>query len=170
MKSEERKTFRSQMWLFRRHWKDLNDEQRGLLTRLFDELPALGEVYHRREELSEIFDTAENRAQAAARIDEWCQQATQSDHDWSQFINCFNNHRDGILAYFDERKTSGVVEGLNNKARVVLKRCYGIKSVATFWTRLIVEAGGLLDDCQRTIADLRATAEAIKASLWLVCT
>lgn len=158
------------MWLFRRRWKDLNDEQRGLLTRLFDELPALGEVYHRREELSEIFDTAETRAQAAALIDEWCQQATQSDHDWSKFVNCFNNHRDGILAYFDERKTSGVVEGLNNKARVVLKRCYGIKSVATFWTRLVVEAGALLDDCQHTIVDLRATAEAIKASLWLVYT
>ena len=158
------------MWLFRRRWKDLDDKERDLLTQLFDQIPALGEVYHRREELSEIFDTAENRAQAAARIDEWCEQATESDHDWSKIVNCLNSHREGILAYFDERKTSGVVEGLNNKARVVLKRCFGLKSVATFWTRLVVEAGGLLDECQRTIADLRATAEAIKASFWLVYT
>jgi transposase len=152
------------MWLFRRRGKDLKPEQQAALEELFDRVPELGEVYHRREELSAIFDAAHDRAAAAAKIDAWCADARASDHDWNGFVDCFGRHRDGILAYFDERKTSGGVEGLNNKARVMIKRCYGLRSVATFWTRLLVEASRLVDRARRQVADLRALAHAIRGS------
>ena len=32
-----------------------------------------------------------------------------------------------ILNYFDARQTSAAVEGINNKARVITKRTYGLK-------------------------------------------
>jgi transposase len=155
------------MWLFRRRWHHLDAPQQATLTDLFERLPALGEVYHRREELAAIFDTAPTRAAAEPLLHEWCAQARASDWDWGPFLTCLENHWDGILAYFDGHKTSGVVEGLNNKARVVLKRCYGLKGVDTFWTRLLVEAGQWLQHCQRTIADLRLLAHALRASFCL---
>lgn len=152
------------MWLFRRRWRDLTAEQQAKLTALFEAVPELGFLYHHREALADIFDTAANRTEAAERIAAWRAEAVESGLDWSSFLNCYDRHRDGILAYFDERKTSGVVEGLNNKARVVLKRCFGLKAINTFWTRLLVEGGRLVKHGRRTIADLRAVAHALRAS------
>ena len=31
------------------------------------------------------------------------------------------------------------MEGINNKARVITKRCYGVKSSGTLWNRLILD-------------------------------
>ncbi len=36
-----------------------------------------------------------------------------------EFFSLFDRWREGILAYFDNHETSGPVEGLNTKARVV---------------------------------------------------
>ena len=49
------------------------------------------------------------------------------------------NHWDGILAYFDDRRTSGPVEGLNNKIRTLMRRGYGIRNVANLWTRALLD-------------------------------
>lgn len=164
LSKEERKQFRSQMWLFRRRWDDLDEQQQATLDGLFDELPDLGQVYWLREELAQIFDQAPDRSTAAQRLDAWCTDAAAAPEDWSPVLSCLAEHRAGILAYFDERKTSGVVEGLNNKARVILKRCYGLKSLDTFWTRLVVEFAAFVECSQRTVAELRTLAHTIRAS------
>ena len=43
------------------------------------------------------------------------------------------------LAYFGEHITSGPVEGLNNKDRVITKRCYGVKDTKTLWNLLCLD-------------------------------
>jgi len=35
-------------------------------------------------------------------------------------------HMEEIANYFIERKNSGFVEGLNNKIKIITRRCYGI--------------------------------------------
>ncbi len=55
------------------------------------------------------------------------------------FVSTFADWQEQILNYFPAGQTSGVVEGINNKARVIIKRCYGLKSGASLWTRLILE-------------------------------
>ena len=56
-----------------------------------------------------------------------------------EFFATYDAQRCGILAYCDERKTSGPVEGLNSRARVITKRCYGVKNTRTLWDRLCLE-------------------------------
>lgn len=48
-------------------------------------------------------------------------------------INPKCRHRELILNYFRAKKehSSGVVEGLNNKAKVVTRRSYGFRSLNT---------------------------------------
>ena len=47
--------------------------------------------------------------------------------DWEPFIPMLENHWDGILAYFDDKPSSGAVEGINTKLRVITRRSYGIQ-------------------------------------------
>ena len=66
------------------------------------------------------------------------------------------NHWDGILAYFDEGRSSGPVEGLNTKLRVITRRGYGISSVTTLWTRALLDVNWAAKKVGKTIAGIRA--------------
>jgi transposase len=120
-------------------------------------------VYHFREELAEIFDTAPDRTTAAAQIEQWRRNLAEAEVDATPVLAMLDRHRDGILAYFDERKTSGVVEGLNNKARVVLKRCFGLKCVESLATRLRLDVNRAADRVGRSITALRQLTTGIRA-------
>jgi transposase len=124
LNAEQRKAFRARMWEFRHRPEDLDAEQQAALEELFLRLPALRRVYELRWQLTRVFDTAPDREAAAKAIDAWRADVAASGLDWGPFVRMYERHRDGILAYFDGRQTSGPVEGLNNKARVILRRAY----------------------------------------------
>ncbi len=44
--------------------------------------------------------------------------------------------------YFKERKSSGFVEGLNNKIKVLKRRCYGLMKTETLFQRLFLDLQG----------------------------
>ena len=161
LNAAQRKVFRSQMWEFRRRPEDLDAKQRGALEALLVRLPVLRQVYDLRWQLTHIFDTAPNRVTAAQAIDTWRTNAGASGLDWGPFVGMYERHRDGILAYFDGRQTSGQVEGLNNKARVILKRAYGLKSTDSLWTRLILEVNRAGEKISRTVGEMHRLANRI---------
>ena len=49
---------------------------------------------------------------------------------------------DEITNYFLARETSGFVEGLNNKIKVVKRRCYGIFNIGHLFQRLFLDLEG----------------------------
>jgi hypothetical protein len=57
LNKKERQAFRRRMWEFRRDPESLTAEERQALEALFQELPALKEVYQIRRRFQEIFDT-----------------------------------------------------------------------------------------------------------------
>ncbi len=44
-----------------------------------------------------------------------------------EFINTLRKHKDGILAFYDERISSGKVEGVNNRIKTLNKVAYGYR-------------------------------------------
>ena len=47
-----------------------------------------------------------------------------------------------ISNYFVKRETSGFVEGLNNKIKVIKRRCYGILNEEHLFQRISLDLGG----------------------------
>jgi transposase len=161
LSAEQRKQFRARMWEFRRRPRDLRAAPAEALEALFETVPALRVIYHLRWKLTGIFDEAADRRTAAAEIAAWCAEASASGQDWDAFVGLYERHQDGILAYFEGRQTSGPVEGLNNKARVIIKRSYGLKSCETLWTRLILDVNWVRERIGRTVAATHALANRI---------
>ena len=166
----EQKRFRSLMWEFRRDPKDLKPEEREALDRLFVELPVLKDVYDVRVRFKEIFDTAPDRATAEQQLAELRARTESLGLDFSKFWTTYDNWKTGILNYFDGRYTSAAVEGINNKARVITKRCYGVKSADTLWNRLILDLNRASEAAGRTIAELREIVSGLKAVFLAFCT
>lgn len=153
---------RSLMHDFRRRPEDLKAEAKQALDDLFERVPVLGQIYHMRWEVTAIFDTAADRATAEKLLRDWIAQAQTTELDWQPFITMLENHWNGILAYFDERRSSGPVEGLNTKLRVITRRTYGLKSVTTLWTRLLLDVNWAAKKVGATIASIRQLAGRIQ--------
>jgi transposase len=155
---------------FRRRPEDLKPEKTQELETLFEKVPMLGVIYHLRWNATKIFDTASNRVVAAQALDEWIAEARETEMDWEPFITMLKNHWDGILAYFDEHKSSGPVEGLNTKIRVVLRRGYGIRNLATLWSRVLLDVNWAAKKLGPTIAKIRDLVSRIQSHFALCYT
>src|SRR4051812_21734992 len=129
----ERKAFRSQMWAFRRDPEGLTAEEQEALEGLFEAIPQLKELYRVRLRFKEIFDTARDRTTAARRLRQLRRETEDLGLDLSPFFGTYDRWKTEILNYFDARQTSAAVEGINNKARVITKRAYGLKSAESLW-------------------------------------
>ena len=166
----EQKRFRSLMWEFRRDPKDLKRKEQEALKGLFAELPELKDLYDVRVRFKEIFDTAPDRTTAEEQLAELRQRMKTLGLDFGKFWTTYDNWKTGILNYFDGRYTSAAVEGINNKARVITKRCYGVKSADTLWSRLILDLNRSSEVVGRTIAELREITSRLKAVFLAFCT
>lgn len=148
---------------FRRRPEDLKPENKQALEELFERVPVLGQIYDLRWQATAIFDTAPDRAAAEQRLRAWIAEARATGLDWQPFITMLENHWDGILAYFDERRSSGPVEGINTKLRVITRRGYGIKTVGTLWTRALLDINWAAKKLGQTIAAIRQLVGRIQA-------
>ena len=64
-------------------------------------------------------------------LDQWCKDVMRSKIDpLKKFVGTLRNHRELLLNYFRAKKafSSGIVEGLNNKAKVTMRKAYGYKT------------------------------------------
>lgn len=68
---------------------------------------------------------------AGKYLDQWCTRALRSRIEpMKKVARTLRNHRELLLNYFRARKlfSSGVIEGLNNKAKVTMRRAYGFRT------------------------------------------
>lgn len=137
---------------------------------LFAELPVLKDLYDVRVRFKEIFDTASDPATAEQELAALRARTESLGLDFSKFWTTYDNWKTGILNYFDGHYTSAAVEGINNKARVITKRCYGVKSSGTLWNRLILDLNRASEAVGRSIAELREIVSSLKALFLAFCT
>ena len=96
--------------------------------------------------------------------------ATDAFPELEKFFCTYEQWQEQILNYFDAGQTSGVVEGINNKARVVTKRAYGIKSADTLWTRLLLDLNMAGEIVVHTVGSLRELVRGFRTIFSTVCT
>jgi transposase len=135
----ERKEFRSLMWEFRKAPEELSPAQQQALEELFRRLPGLRALHEFRVRFGKIFDTATDRRKAHRALVGLFLDMVEPFPELDAFVRTFEAWQDEILNYFEAGQTSAPVEGINNKARVILKRAYGLKSADSLWTRLILD-------------------------------
>ncbi len=154
-------------WEFRRDPDDLTPSKRKALEALFAEIPILQQLYEVRLEFKRIFDTAPDPATAERGLAELRARARALGLDFDKFWTTYDNWKTGILNYFDGRYTSAAVEGINNKGRVITKRCYGVKSAHRELLAGGVEA---LKEFRRHISSSHGALDGHRTTLLPICT
>jgi transposase len=127
-------------------------------------------LYELRVRFQRIFDTAADRRQAHRALIELFLDMLDQFPELESFIRTFERWQEEILNYFDARQTSGVVEGINNKARVILKRAYGLKEVDSLWTRLVLDLNRAKDAVKYTLGQVRELVVSFRILFAPACT
>jgi len=123
-----------------------------------------------RRRFQEIFDRAPNRQSANQQLMALFLEAIDDFPELEDFVVTYEKWQEKILNYFDARQTSAAVEGVNNKARVIIKRGYGLKSTNSLWTRLILDLNRAKDLAITTIRKIRDLVTGFRAIFSPVCT
>ncbi len=77
------------------------------------------------------------------KINQWIEKVEASDVDcFSTFTKTLRYYQEMICNYFLRRETSGWVEGINNKVKVIKRRCYGITNLKHFFQRIYLDLQG----------------------------
>lgn len=85
-------------------------------------------------------------AWAGKFLDRWCTRVMRSKLEpMKKVAKTIRNHKPLILNWFKAKKafSSGIVEGLNNKVKVVTKKAYGFRSFSCIETALYHQLGKL---------------------------
>jgi transposase len=131
------------MWPFRKNKAELAQNEAELLDRLFSYSPSLKLAYDLREELTAIFEQDLTKAQATQSIEKWRKDVETSQLTcFDPFLTTLDTYLDQITNYFLHRDSSGFVEGLNNKVKVLKRRCYGLRNLDHFFQRLFLDLEG----------------------------
>ena len=143
LSEEAYKQFKGVHWLLRRKYDDLEEGKQEVLDRLFVLSPEIKQVYDLCQELTDVFDTHHDRIAAKKAIEAWKKRVIKSGIKWfDSFLTTLTNRFDEILNYFDNRLNSGFVEGLNNKIKVIKRRCYGLSDAKHFFQRIFLDLNG----------------------------
>lgn len=140
---DEYKGLKGAMWALRKNEADLKPDEVELLKKLFKLSPVLGTAYLLCQTLTWIFNQPLTKVEARGRLRAWKSLVQQSGVVcFDGFLKTLDEHVDIITNYFGDRHSSGFVEGLNNKIKVIKRRCYGIFNVGHFFQRLMIDLRG----------------------------
>jgi len=137
------KKFKGVMWSLRKKEEDLTEDDKTALEQLFEFSPRLRQAYLFRDQLTAIFDRQLTRAQAKHLLNGWMGRIKRSNiRCFDGFIKTLMARKDEITNYFVGRHNSGFVEGLNNKIKVIKRRCYGILNPGHLFQRIYLDLVG----------------------------
>jgi transposase len=127
---EEGKAMKGLRWpLLKNPW-NLTPEQRDRLSTLQQDNKRLYRAYLLKESFAEILDRRQPNV-VKRKLSDWLGWASRSRLPaFVTTASTIRRHLDDIVAYIRWRITNGVVEGLNNKARLLTRRAYGFHSAA----------------------------------------
>jgi transposase len=117
-------------WLFLKRAENLKEKQVERLAEIVKHNLRTVRAYLLKEEF-QLFWDYQIAGWAGRFLDQWCEKTMRSRIEpIKKVARMLQGHRELILNWFRAKKefSSGVVEGLNNKAKLTMKKAYGFKS------------------------------------------
>ncbi len=114
---------------------NLNEKQKEKLEQVKEVCPVLGKMQELKEKFREIFEQEQNGLSGLLKISDWLKEAVTYYRESKKTIVRWLGE---IISYFDERITNGVVEGINNKLKLIKRSAYGFRNFDNFRIRVLL--------------------------------
>lgn len=115
--------------------KNLNEEQKQKLIEVKNVSPTLKVMHELKEKFIIIFNRTNDWYTGVFKLGMWLAKAKKY---FPNSNNTIIRWFDEIIAYFDNRTTSGAVEGINNKLKLIKRSGYGFRNFENFRVRCLL--------------------------------
>jgi len=126
-------------WLLLKNPDNL-DDKRNERQRLHEALElnhSLAVAYYLKEDLRQFWQQPDRRT-AERFLKNWCARAEASGiRILQKFANTLRGHRSGLLAWYTDPISTGPLEGVNNKIKLLQRRAYGYRDLELFKLRIL---------------------------------
>jgi transposase len=112
--------------------EDLTEPQKIKLEAIKENWANLKKMHELKEEFRKIYETSKNPTEGMLSISEWL---VKSSSVFTKSCQTIRNWFGEIISYFERRTTNGLVEGINNKLKLIKRRGYGLRNFRNFWVR-----------------------------------
>jgi transposase len=134
----QKQVLKGTRWLLLKNPENLQDHrnERARLEEALNLNKPLAIAYYLKEDLRLLWSLPD-KATAAAHLEDWIARAEASGiRILKDFAKTLSAHRQGILAYYDHRISTGPLEGTNNKIKTLQRQAYGFRDQAFFILRI----------------------------------
>lgn len=121
-------------YLLLKNKSELDAEQAEQVEQILSCSQRLREAYELKERFREIYQSHQAPEEARVEIEKWMEKGQKL---YCDSIKTIRNHLDGICHYFINRTTSGVMEGINNKIKLIKRQAYGFTNFENLRIRLL---------------------------------
>ena len=97
--------------------------------------PLLASMHQQKEAFRAIFETAENWADGTLKLLDWLESAQEK---FPRSVGTSCRWFGEVIGYFENRTTSGAVEGINNKLKLIKRSGYGFRNFENFQLRCLI--------------------------------
>ena len=144
LSTEEHAELEGAMWSLRKVPADLSEAEKATLKFLFFHSPELKTAYDLKWRPRSIFERPSSRDAARKALERWSAAVERSDVSevFRTFAKTLRRRWKHVPDYFERRPSSGFAEGLNQKVRILKRRCYGLFGLGSFLQRLRLDVEG----------------------------
>ncbi|BDI17707.1 ISL3 family transposase [Nostoc cf. commune SO-36] len=113
----------------------LNEKQKEKLKAAQEVSPILAKMHRLKEEFRDVFESCKSWGDSIIKLLDWMHDALlYFPKSIGTMIRWFGE----IVGYFDGRTTSGTVEGINNKLKLIKRLGYGFRNFSNFRLRSLL--------------------------------
>jgi transposase len=125
---------RGSKFILLRNGAELKENEKQTLEQILNRSKRLRKAYESKEELRAIYESPLTVETGRLHFEEWLNRAQKV---FSEVTTTIRNHLDGICNYFRTRTTSGPMEGINNRIKLIKRQAYGFVNFENFRKRLL---------------------------------
>jgi transposase len=114
---------------------NLTKNQREKLAEVIKACPDLARMHQQKESFRNIFEVVNDWQTGLEEIAKWMMVAKK---DFEGSVGTIRRWLVEITGYFDNRTTSGVVEGINNRLKLIKRSGYGFRNFDNFALRCLI--------------------------------
>ena len=115
--------------------KDLNNEQKEKLKEVKKLFPKLANMHRLKEQIRDSFEQSNSELIGLLNLSDWLRDAAS---DFPNSSGTIIRWLGEIISYFKNRTTQGIVEGINNKLKLIKRKAYGFKNFDNFRLRILL--------------------------------
>ena len=134
IRKQTKMTTKGSKFILLKNSDGLTEEEKVKLDTILSHSQRLKSAYEFKEEFRKIFETHQTPEEGKVEILRWLR---KSRSVYCDVIQTVRSHLDGICNYFLSRTTSGVMEGINNKLKLIKRQAYGFTNFENFRARLL---------------------------------